>query len=490
MDLEEVAAVLGAGFVAVLVSALDVVVVRGFGGFEFGGEHDVGVAVLGCPVDGVAAHDARDPDGGVRGLVGAGPRVHVAELIVVALPAIGPGGRPGFDDEIVGFLETFPVVWRLSVVGDAFATGTANPAGDEAAAGDHVDFREFFGKPEGVIPDGEDVTEEDDLCALGDASEDGCLDVHHSAHAEGRAVMLVEHEAVEAHLLGVDLFVEVAVIEVGAEFRVVLLVADAKVLDIAAGGAEVARAGVLVGAFRKVAYEHWFDPFSGSGAANVRGDEPADTAGFFVFDVMASARDDFQPGIGDGLCILLTADGRDDAVFAAPNEERARGDAFEQMRQLVTEHERLPTDAGRHLPAVVPEFTDGRLGSSAVDLLEVRLVPEAGNHVVDVAGEHLVHDFAFARLEPGSADKGQGGETGGVHGCQFRGDEATEAQPDEVDGIQAERLKRLVHEDGDVARGTSPIGAFGLTVAGHVGHADRGFAREMVVKGQPAEASG
>ena len=55
---------------------------------------------------------------------------------------------------------------------------------------------------------------------LGDTREDRRLDVHHGAHAEGRAMMLVEHDRVEADVLGIDHLVEIFVVEPGALFAI------------------------------------------------------------------------------------------------------------------------------------------------------------------------------------------------------------------------------------------------------------------------------
>ena len=52
--------------------------------------------------------------------------------------------------------------------------------------------------------------------------------------------MLVEHQAVEAHFLGVDLLVEVAVVEFGADAGVVVPVGHAQVFDLTPGRADPA----------------------------------------------------------------------------------------------------------------------------------------------------------------------------------------------------------------------------------------------------------
>ena len=169
---------------------------------------------------------------------------------MLTLPAERAGGGPGLDDEVVRLLEALPVEGGLGVVRDALAAAAADPAGDQPTLGDHVDLGQRLGQPEGVLPDRQDVAEQDDLGLRGDAGEDRRLDVHHAAHAERRRVMLVEHQRVEAHLLGVDFLVEVAVVEPRADVRVVGGVARIEVGEVDAGGSEEAGLCVLIGGAR------------------------------------------------------------------------------------------------------------------------------------------------------------------------------------------------------------------------------------------------
>ena len=201
--LPEVTEVLWAGIIAMLGGGVVIELERGLGGFQFGGQHDVGYALFSRPHQRVATDDAGQPDLRVRLLEGSRPWVDVTVLVMLALPAEGAGGGPGLDDELVGLLEPLPVVGRRRVVGHALPTGSPHPAGDQSTAGDHVDHRELFHQPERIVPDGDDVPQQHDLGPLGDAGEDGRLDVHGAAHAEGRAVVLIEHQAVKAHFLGV-----------------------------------------------------------------------------------------------------------------------------------------------------------------------------------------------------------------------------------------------------------------------------------------------
>ena len=256
VHLEQVSAVLGPGLVAVLLRHLVVVAIGLLGWPEFRRQHDVRIPVFRRPGDRVAAHDPRDPDLRVRRLVGTRPGVDVAVVIVLAFPAERPVPGPRRDDEVVRLLEPVPVVRRHGVVRDALAAGSPHPARHQAAAGDHVDGREIFRQPQRVVPDRQDVAEQHDLRALGDAREDGGFEVHHLPHAERRRVVFVQHQAVEPHFLRVQLLVEVAVVEVGAEPGVVGAVGHAEVHDRPAGVAEVAGVRILVGTLREVADEH------------------------------------------------------------------------------------------------------------------------------------------------------------------------------------------------------------------------------------------
>ena len=200
----------------------------------------------------------------MRLLVGPHPGVHVAVVVVLALPAERSGVGPGLDDEVVGLLEALTVEHRWGVVGDALTSAAPDEAGDEPAVADHVDHRKLLGEPERVVPDRQNVAEDDDLGLGGLAGEDGRADVGHALHTEGCAVMLIEHEAVEAHLLGVELLVKVPVVELSADLWIVQLVADAQV-----GGLRTHEAGVVVlpGLLCEVTDEHGFPPACRIGAS-------------------------------------------------------------------------------------------------------------------------------------------------------------------------------------------------------------------------------
>ena len=213
--------------------------------------------MLGGPAHCLDADGGGYPDLRMGLLVGAHPGVHVSVVVVLALPAEGSGVGPCLDNEVMRFLESLAVEYGRGVVGYALASAAAHEAGDEPAVADHVYHGKLLGEPEGVVPDGQDIAQNDDLGLGGLAGEDGSSDVGHALHTEGGAVVLVEHEAVEAHLLGVELFVEIPVVERRADLGVVHLVADAEV-----GGLGSHEAGLVVlpGLLGEVSYKHDVSP--------------------------------------------------------------------------------------------------------------------------------------------------------------------------------------------------------------------------------------
>ena len=163
-----------------------------------------------------------------------------AELIVLAFPAEGAGRSPCLDDEVVGFLEAVTVIDRIGVRRPRFDTGAAHEAGHQPAARDKVNFRELLCHADRVFLYGQGVAEQHNFRLLCRAREDCGFKVHRSAHASGRVVVLVEHQAVEADLFAVLVLVEVVVVHMGCFGGIEVRVGEGK-----SDGAAVAVAHVL-----------------------------------------------------------------------------------------------------------------------------------------------------------------------------------------------------------------------------------------------------
>ena len=125
-------------------------------------------------------------------------------------------------------------------------------------------------------------------------------------------MVLVEHQPVEAHLLGVDLLVEVAVVELAAELRVVDVVGDVEVAEVAA----VHLRG-LVGAFGEVADLH------GLPLVVELGDQAMEHVGLLEVDPVPGVGDDLQAGVGQQLDVLVADVERARAGPSAPKTTSA-----------------------------------------------------------------------------------------------------------------------------------------------------------------------
>ena len=183
-----------------------------------------------------------------------------AEVVVLALPTPGAWLCPGFHHQVMGFLEPLAVEQGIGVGGETLNAGAAHEAGDQPAAGNHIYLGQFFGQADGVVEDGERVAQQHDLGLLGDAGQDGCLEVHGSAEAGGGVVMLVEHQAVETHLFRVFILVQVHIVEFGTSLRVEVAVGEGETDGVIGATAHVLLGIVHVGALGKPHQEHGLPP--------------------------------------------------------------------------------------------------------------------------------------------------------------------------------------------------------------------------------------
>ena len=154
------------------------------------------------------------------------PRIDDAVLVMRALPAERTLAGPRCDDQIMRLLEALAVVGRIDAGGERLLATAAHDAGNQAALRDHVDHRQLLGEPDRVLGQGQRIAEQDDLRLFGHRGEDRGKDVAFRLHAERRVVVLVEHEAFDALLLGVDVMLEIFVIEPAAGDRIEMLVRE------------------------------------------------------------------------------------------------------------------------------------------------------------------------------------------------------------------------------------------------------------------------
>ena len=284
----EVTEIFRTGDVTVFRGGLRVEFEDFLGVIDRGVQRDVGIALLRGPDDGFFRQHAGDPDPRIWFLQRNGPGIDDAVLVVGAFPAERAGFGPDFLDQVVRLDEALAVEGGVDAGGQLLLPAAAHEAGDQAAFGDHVDHGQFLGHADRVVTQRQRVAEDDDLYPLGGGGEDGGENVGFRLHAEWRVVMLVEHDAVGAAVLGEDVVFQVFVIQPAAGDRIVVAVGEVQ-----RGGAEVEAGLGVVGGHRLLGEIHdMHDGGPPSGGVDEVGDEFGNLGGFFHFGEVAA--------IGDG----------------------------------------------------------------------------------------------------------------------------------------------------------------------------------------------
>jgi len=96
-------------------------------------------------------------------LEGPGPRIDVAVVVVLAVPAERPGLCPGLHDEVVSFEETPVRLGRVEALGVVLRADPANEAADDSAPARDVEEGYLLGEVQRVGLQRERVTEHRDL---------------------------------------------------------------------------------------------------------------------------------------------------------------------------------------------------------------------------------------------------------------------------------------------------------------------------------------
>ncbi len=256
------------------------------------------------------------------------PGVHHAVVIVVALPAEGPALRPRLDDQVVGFLEALAVEGRVDAGGELLLAAAAHEARDQPAPRDHVDHGQLLGEPERVVGERQRVAEQDDLHPLRDGGQDRREDVGLGLHAERGVVVLVEHDAVEAHALGQAVVLDVLVVEAAARHGVEVAVGEHQ-----RGGAEVTSLVHRICRHRLLGEVHEVHGRSRSGLRCEVDDGPGQLGRPLHVHEVSCVLDHGQPRVGQGLGVALTALQRDDPIVASPHDEGRGLHATEEVGQ-------------------------------------------------------------------------------------------------------------------------------------------------------------
>jgi hypothetical protein len=105
-----------------------------------------------------------------------------------------------------------------------FRADAAYEAGDDPAFRQVVEHRKFFGDIDRVVHQRQGAAEDRDLHSFGALDQRAGDQVGRRHQAVGGLVMLVDPDGVEAEFLGIDQRIDMAVVFLGAEHRVVHVV--------------------------------------------------------------------------------------------------------------------------------------------------------------------------------------------------------------------------------------------------------------------------
>src|SRR5262249_40443466 len=118
------------GLIAGLFCGLAVEIKPALGKIHWRQEGDIGITMLRGPFDGFSAADSRNPYWRMRLLERRCPRIDVAEVKMLPLPAKRARLGPGLDNQILGFLKGLPILRPSNIYGKMLETHSAHQALD------------------------------------------------------------------------------------------------------------------------------------------------------------------------------------------------------------------------------------------------------------------------------------------------------------------------------------------------------------------------
>ena len=178
------------------------------------------IALAGDALGGAGAR-YRHPDRRMRLLPGARPDIHLAVVVVPALPVERPVmGRHRLDDEVMRLPEALLEFGRIGVGGVDLEGRALDEAHLHPAAADDVEHGVFLGHAHRVHAVADRHAEAEQAGLFGLARQDRHRDGADRGGAGRRGMVLVHHD-VEAEPVAERPFVEIAVVEVRADLRVI-----------------------------------------------------------------------------------------------------------------------------------------------------------------------------------------------------------------------------------------------------------------------------
>ena len=228
VDRQEVAHLVGRGFVAVLVRGLAVGIEEPLHQVIRHEHRKIGIFAVGvgAPFDGFLTPEAGNPDRRVRFLEGTRPDINVADLIVLAVKVKRAGLGPGANDQIVRFAKARQRIRGVDAQGKVFVPDAAHETGNNTPAGHDIEHGDFFGDPQRVIAERQAVADHRYLHSRGSAGQHGGHNVRRRHGAVGVLVVLVDAHTLEPQLFGIFELVQISIIDRMPLFGIVVFIRE------------------------------------------------------------------------------------------------------------------------------------------------------------------------------------------------------------------------------------------------------------------------
>ena len=142
-------------------------------------------------------------------------RIGVVEGVVLALIVERARLGPRLHDQIMGLVKPLVRIDRIDAGGMIFGADAAHEAGDDPAIRNIVEHRVFFGDIQRIVHQRQGAAEDRDfhVAVAGAINQNGRDEIGRRHHPVSGLMMLVDADAVEAALAGIDQLLDIFAIK-------------------------------------------------------------------------------------------------------------------------------------------------------------------------------------------------------------------------------------------------------------------------------------
>ena len=133
---------------------------------------------------------------------------------------------PGANNQIMRLAKARNRVGRIDSHRIIFTANTTDKAGDDPSPAHHIQHGNFFGNPDGMIPERQSVADHGNFDTVGSPCQKRPNDIRGGHGAIGILMVLVHAHAIKAEGFRVLQLVKIAIIDVTALCRVIVFIRE------------------------------------------------------------------------------------------------------------------------------------------------------------------------------------------------------------------------------------------------------------------------